>query len=171
MNERHGEYAVKGHPLTVLGEKLAAGDPAPGATLIANNWAPVDLADWVGMVRLISVVPSLDTSVCDAQTRRFNEEAAGLGEDVVVLTISTDLPPAQKRWCGAAGVGRVITLSDHKEMAFAQAYGTYVKEQRLEQRAVFVVDRDGTIQYAEYVPDMSQQPNYEASLTVARALY
>jgi len=171
MNERHGEYAVKGHPLTVLGEKLAVGDPAPGATLIANNWAPVDLADWVGMVRLISVVPSLDTSVCDAQTRRFNEEAAGLGEDVVVLTISTDLPPAQKRWCGAAGVGRVITLSDHKEMAFAQAYGTYVKEQRLEQRAVFVVDRDGTIQYAEYVPDMSQQPNYEASLTVARALY
>jgi thiol peroxidase len=171
MNERHGEYAVKGHPLTVLGEKLAVGDQAPGATLIANNWAPVDLADWVGKVRLISVVPSLDTSVCDAQTRRFNEEAAGLGEDVVVLTISTDLPPAQKRWCGAAGVERVITLSDHKEMAFAQAYGTYVKEQRLEQRAVFVVDRDGTIQYAEYVPDMSQQPNYEASLTVARALY
>lgn len=170
MVERHGEYAVKGHPLTVLGEKLAVGDPIPGATLIANNWQPVEISQWQGRVRLISVVPSLDTSVCDAQTRRFNEEAAGLGEDVVVLTISADLPPSQRRWCGAAGVERVITLSDHKEMEFAKACGAYVQEQRLAQRSVFVVDRDGIIQYAEYVPDMSQQPDYPASIKAVKSL-
>ena len=170
MVERHGEYAVKGHPLTVLGEKLSVGDSAPNATLVATNWQPVDLYNWRGNVLLISVAPSLDTSVCDAQTRRFNEEAAGLDEDVVVLTVSADLPPTQRRWCGAAGVERVITLSDHKEMAFAKAYGAYVKEQRMPQRSVFVVDREGRIQYAEYVSDMSQQPDYQQPLQVAKSL-
>lgn len=170
MVERRGEYAVKGNPLTVLGEKLQVGDPAPEATLIANNWSTVALSDWAGKIRLISVAPSLDTSVCDAQARRFIEEAAGLNDDVVLITISTDLPPAQRRWCGAAGIEQAILLSDHKDMDFAQAYGTYVKEQRLEQRSVFVIDREGVIRYAEYVPDMSQQPDYAAALAAVNTL-
>jgi len=118
----------------------------------------------------IRVVQSLDTGVCDLQTRRFKEEAAGLGEDVVVLTVSADLPFAQARWCGAAGVDRVITLSDHRDMAFGNAYGTHVKELRLEQRSVFVVDKGGIVRYVEYVPEIGQHPNYEAALATVRAL-
>jgi len=136
--------------------------------LLANDLSEVTLADSAGKVRLISVVPSLDTDICDAQTRRFNEEAVSFGDEVVVLTVSADLPFAQKRWCGAAGVDRVQTLSDHRDMNFGNAYGTHVKELRLEQRAIFVVDRDDTIRYVEYVPEIAQHPNYEAALTAVR---
>ena len=166
--ERPGAVTLQGKPQTVIGPMLKPGDKAPDFKLLANDLSEVTLADSAGKVRLISVVPSLDTGICDAQTRRFNEEAASFGDDVVVLTVSVDLPFAQKRWCGAAGVDRVQTLSDHRDMNFGNAYGTHVKELRLEQRAIFVVDRDDVIRYVEYVPEISQHPNYEAALAAVR---
>lgn len=170
MNERHGAVTFKGAPLTVLGNRLKAGNTAPDVTLLDTSLKPVALSDHAGKIRLISVVPSLDTGICDLQTRRFNEEAAALGDDVVILTISADLPFAQARWCGAAGVDRVLTLSDHRDMAFGNAYGTHVKELRLEQRAVFVVDKAGIIRYVEYVPEIAQHPDYDAALAAVRSL-
>lgn len=169
MSERTGELTFKGSPLTLLGNKLSAGDPAPEFKLTANDLSPVSLADSAGKVRLISVVPSLDTGVCDAQTRRFNEEAAGLGENVVVLTVSADLPFAQARWCGAAGVDQVQTVSDHYDMNFGDSYGVHIKELRLDTRAIFVVDGSGKITHAEYVPEMTDHPDYDSALAAAKA--
>ena len=166
--ERSGGVTFKGQPLTVIGPQLKPGDRAPDFRLLDNDLNEVTLADSAGKVRLISVVPSLDTSICDLQTRRFNQEAANFGPDMVVLTVSVDLPFAQKRWCGAAGVERVQTLSDHRDMNFGDAYGTHIKELRLEQRAVFVVDRAGIIRYAEYVPEVAQHPNYDAALAALK---
>ena len=170
MTERTGELTFKGNPQTVIGEKLSVGDKAPDFSLIANNLSTVTLADSDGKVRLISVVPSLDTGICDAQTRRFNEEISSLGDNVVGYTISADLPFAQKRWCGNAGVDNVITLSDHKDMSFGNAYGTHYKERRLERRAVFVIDEAGVVQYVEYLPEISQPPDYDAALAVLKKL-
>ncbi len=167
--ERFGAVTFKGKPQTVLGEPLQVGSKAPDFTLVANDLSLVTLQDSANKVRLISVVPSLDTGICDAQTRRFNQEAASLGENVVILTVSADLPFAQKRWCGAAGVDQVQTLSDHRDMNFGLAYGTYVKELRLEQRAIFVVDRNDQITYVEYVPEIAQHPDYEAAIAAVRA--
>lgn len=164
MTERTGELTFKGNPLTVIGEQLSVGDQAPDFSLIANNLSTTTLGDSAGKARLISVVPSLDTGICDAQTRRFNEEIANLGDNVVGYTVSADLPFAQSRWCGNAGVKNVVTLSDHKDMSFGDTYGTHVKELRLEQRAVFVVDANGVVQYAEYVPEIAQHPDYDAAL-------
>ncbi len=166
--ERTGVVTFAGNPVTLIGPQIQVGQKAPDFEVLANDRSKVHLSDFHGKVKLISVVPSLDTGVCDAQTRRFNQEAAGLGEDVVVLTISADLPFAQKRWCGAAGVDRVITLSDHYDMSFGRAYGTYMKEHRLECRAVFVVDKDDQVTYVEYVPEVTQHPNYEAALAAVR---
>jgi thiol peroxidase len=168
--ERIGGVTFKGQPLTVIGPQLRPGDRAPNFRLLDNDLNEVTLADSAGKVRLISVVPSLDTSICDLQTRRFNEEAANFGPDVVVLTVSADLPFAQKRWCGAAGVERVQTLSDHRDMNFGDTYGTHIKELRLEQRAVFIVDREGIIRYAEYVPEVARHPNYDAALAALKEL-
>ncbi|PWH20578.1 MAG: thiol peroxidase [Ardenticatenia bacterium] len=165
-----GGVTFKGQPLTVIGPQLRPGDRAPNFRLLDNDLNEVTLADSAGKVRLISVVPSLDTSICDLQTRRFNEEAANFGPDVVVLTVSADLPFAQKRWCGAAGVERVQTLSDHRDMNFGDTYGTHIKELRLEQRAVFIVDREGIIRYAEYVPEVARHPNYDAALAALKEL-
>ncbi len=167
--ERFGAVTFKGQPQTVLGKPLQVGDKAPDFTLVANDLSTVTLQDSAGKVRLISVVPSLDTGICDAQTRRFNQEAANLGENVMIFTVSADLPFAQKRWCGAAGVDQVQTLSDHRDMSFGLAYGTYVKELRLEQRAIFVVDANNRVTYVEYVPEIAQHPDYEAALTAVRA--
>lgn len=168
MIEREGDVTFKGEPLTVIGPRLKVGEPAPDFELLANDLSTVTLADSAGKARLISVVPSLDTSICDVQTRRFNEEIGKIGDPAVGLTVSADLPFAQKRWCGAAGVDRVITLSDHRDMSFGKAYGTYIKELRLEQRAVFVVDKEDTLIYVEYVPEVAQHPNYEAALEALR---
>ncbi len=170
MEPRHGVLTFKGTPLTVLGSPLRVGDRAPNVTLLGTNLEPVSIDGFAGKIRLISVVPSLDTGICDHQTRRFNEEASALGEDVVVLTVSADLPFAQARWCAASGLERVITLSDHRDMAFGDAYGTHITELRLEQRAVFVVDRDGIIRYVEYVPEIAQHPDYEAAFEAVRQL-
>lgn len=169
MNERTGELTFKGGPLTLLGNKVAVGSPAPDFKLTANDLSPVTLADSAGKVRIISVVPSLDTGVCDKQTRRFNEEAAALGDNVVILTVSADLPFAQSRWCGAAGVDKVQTLSDHYDMNFANAYGVHIKELRLDTRAIFVVDSANTVVYAEYVPEMTDFPNFDAALAAAKS--
>jgi thiol peroxidase len=167
--ERTGVVTFGGKPVTLVGPEIRVGDKAPNFEVVANDLSTVTLNDTKGKVRLISVVPSLDTGVCDAQTRRFNEEAANLGDHVVILTISADLPFAQKRWCGAAGIDRVQTLSDHRQMSFGSAYGTYMKELRLECRAVFVVDSNDTVTYVEYVPEVTQHPNYEAALAAVKA--
>ncbi|WDL97562.1 thiol peroxidase [Alicyclobacillus sp. ALC3] len=166
--ERKEAFLFGTQHCTLVGPELKAGDTAPDFELVANDLSKVTLADSNGQTRIISVVPSLDTGVCDAQTRRFNEEASGLGADVVILTVSADLPFAQKRWCGAAGVDRVQTLSDHLNMSFGDAYGTHIKEHRLESRAVFVVDRQDKVTYVEYVPQAGQHPNYEAALEAAK---
>jgi thiol peroxidase len=166
--ERPNAVTYKGVIYTVRGAMLEVGQKAPDFTLVANDLSEVTLADSADKVRLISVVPSLDTRLCDLQTRRFNEEAANFGEDVVVLTISADLPFAQRRWCGAAGVERVQTLSCHRDMAFANAYGVHVLGLRLCQRSVFVVDRQDTIRHVEYVPEISQEIDFEAALAALR---
>jgi thiol peroxidase len=158
------KVTIKGQPFTLIGKPLSVGDVAPDVELTANDWSTVKLSDYAGKTRLLNVVYSLDTSVCDAQTHKFNEEATKLGKDVVVLTISADLPFAQKRWCGASGLNNVITLSDHKTMGFADVYGTHIKERRVTGRAVFVVDREGMVRYVEYVPEISTHPNYDAAL-------
>jgi thiol peroxidase len=158
----------KGNPVTLVGEEIKVGDTAPDFTVLANDLSPVTLKDTEGKVRIISVVPSLDTGVCDAQTRKFNEEAAKL-EDVVVLTVSMDLPFAQKRWCAAAGLENVMTASDHRDASFGEAYGVLMKELRLLARSVFVIDSNNKVTYAEYVPEGTTHPQYEAALEAAKA--
>lgn len=157
----------KGNKVTLLGTEVKVGDQAPDFTVLANDLSQVNLQDSKGSVRLISVVPSLDTGVCDAQTRRFNEEAANLG-NVKVLTVSVDLPFAQKRWCGANGIESVQTLSDHRDLSFGEAYGVAIKELRLLARAVFVVDANDKVTYVEYVSEATDHPNYEAALEAAK---
>lgn len=168
--ERTGVATFKGSPITLLGPELKAGDSAPTFTVSKNLLEEATLADYAGKIKLISVVPSLDTGVCDAQTRRFNSEAAGLGDDVVILTISTDLPFAQARWCGAAGIDSVITLSDHKTASFGQAYGVLIKEFRLDMRSIFVVDKNDKLAYVEYLSEMAEHPDYEAAIAAVKAL-
>lgn len=156
-------------PMTVLGTPVAVGDKAREATLSTSFVDSFNLlGDTAGKVRLISVIPSIDTGVCDLQTRRMNEEAGKLGDNVVVLTVSVDLPMAQKRWCGAAGVENVKMISDYKEMAFGQAYGTWVKEIRAEQRSMFIIDANDVVRYVEYIPSIGQHPNYDAALAALK---
>lgn len=166
--ERHGAITFKNGPVTLLGNEVKVGDQAPDFTVLANDLSPVTLASSAGTVRLISVVPSLDTGVCDAQTRRFNEEAANLG-NVKVLTVSVDLPFAQKRWCGAAGIENVQTLSDHRDLSFGVNYGVAIKELRLLARAIFVVDSSDKVVHVEYVSEATNHPNYEAAIDAAKA--
>lgn len=155
---------MKGNPLTLAGKEPKIGEEAPDCTLLGNDLSAVELSSFQGRVRLIASVPSLDTSVCDLETRRFNQEAAKLGSDVAILTVSMDLPFAQKRWCGAAGVERVRTLSDHRDAAFGNAYGVLIKELRLLARAVFVVDRHGILRYSQVVKEITSEPDYAAAL-------
>jgi len=161
---------MKGNPLTLLGAELRVGDPAPDFTVVGNAMNPVKLSDYRGKVCIVSSVPSLDTPVCDMETRRFNTEAGKLGSEVAVLTISMDLPFAQKRWCAAAGVENLTTASDHRDAAFGTAWGVLIKELRLLARAVFVVDKEGTIRYTQLVKEIAQEPDYGPVLEVARKL-
>lgn len=170
LQERSGELTTKGKPLTVYGAQLSVGDVAPEVTLRAADQSAVALSSFVDKVRLISVVPSLDTGICDAQTRRFDEEAAAFGDEVAVITVSAEHPFNQRRWCGSAGVDSVVVLSDHYDMAFGNAYGTHIKEWRLNQRSIFVIDREGKVAYREYVPEIAQFPDYDAALAAVRAL-
>ncbi len=160
MPERTGIITMHGNPLTLLGSEIKTGDAAPDATLLDNDLNPVKISSYRGKVCVISSVPSLDTPVCDIETRRFNKEAEDLGNDVIILTVSMDLPFAQKRWCGAAGVDRVITLSDHRDASFGNAYGMLIKELRLLARAVYVLDRKGIVRYIQIVNELSKEPDY-----------
>src|SRR3974390_3437639 len=165
--ERPGATTMRGNPLTLIGPELKPGDAAPDFSVIDSSLKPVNLKDTGNSVRIISVVPSLDTPVCDAQTKRFNEEAAKL-PDVEILTVSMDLPFAQKRWCGAFGVDKVKMLSDHRDASFGSNYGTLIKDMRIESRAILVIDRNNTIRHAEYVKEVADFPNYDAALSAAK---
>ncbi|MDQ0272103.1 thiol peroxidase [Cytobacillus purgationiresistens] len=158
----------KGNPITLLGQEVKVGDQAPDFTVLANDMSEVSLSSSKGKVRLISVVPSIDTGVCDAQTRRFNEEAAKL-DNVEVLTVSVDLPFAQKRWCAAAGIENVQTVSDHRDLSFGEAYGVVMQELRLLARSVFVIDANDKVTYAQYVGEGTDHPDYEAAIEAAKA--
>lgn len=167
--ERKNVVTFKGNPVTLLGTPVNKGDKAPDFSVVANNLSPRTLADYKGKVIIISVVPSLDTGVCDLQTRRFNAEAAALGDHVKILTISCDLPFAQARWCGAAGVDGLETLSDYNDTSFGLNYGVLIKELRLLTRAIFVIDSTGTVVHTEIVPVMSDPVNFDAALEAAKA--
>ncbi|MDD5308729.1 MAG: thiol peroxidase [Deltaproteobacteria bacterium] len=170
MKERSGAVTMKGGPLTLVGAEVKVGDEAPEFTALSNAMAPVGLSSFRGKVCVIASVPSLDTPVCDLETRKFNEAAGKLGKDVVVLTVSMDLPFAQARWCGAAGVDAVQTLSDHKDASFGLQYGVLIKELRLLARAVFVVDRKGIVRHAQLVKEMGNEPDYDAALAAVKAI-
>jgi thiol peroxidase len=172
VTERPEAVTHKGSSFTAIGAKLKVGDKAPDFALATHLFSTdtVALADSNGKVRLINVVPSLNTGLCDAQTRRFNEEIGQYGTKVVGITVSVDLPIAQSSWCEGAGVENMQMLSDYREMQFGSAYGTYIKELRIEQRAVFVVDANNVIRYVEYVPAIGQHPDYEAALAALSEL-
>ncbi len=155
--------------VTVIGDDVKVGQQAPEFTSAALNWAPVNpIADSKGKVAILSAVPSLDTEVCDRETRRFNEEAAKLGDDIIIWTISTDFPFAQKRWCGAAGVDKVQVVSDVLEAEMGVKYGLLVKERRYLRRAVFVVDREGRLTYVAYMQHNGLEPNYDEVIDAAK---
>jgi thiol peroxidase len=166
--ERAGATTLMGNPMTLVGPELKAGDKAPEFTALDNGLKPVHLADTGKKTRIFSVLPSLDTPVCDAQTKRFNEEAGTLA-DVDIYTVSMDLPFAQKRFCNSFALDKVKMLSDHRDASFGEAYGTLIKELRILSRAIFVVGPDDTLKYVEYVPEVSQHPNYEAALSAAKS--
>ena len=170
MTQRTDVITFKGNPKTLVGNEVEVGQPAPGFQAVANDLSDVSLDQFSGKVVIISSVPSLDTGVCDTQTRRFSQEVGKLGGDVVVLTLSMDLPFAQKRWCGAAGVDNVVTLSDYKDQSFGSAYGLYIKELGLLTRAVIVIDRDGVVRYQQIVPEVTQEPDYDAALNAVKSL-
>jgi thiol peroxidase len=170
MEEHLNIVSAGGKPVTLLGSQITVGQRAPGFRLLDNEGNPVTLADTAGKVRLISVVPSLDTRVCDLQTRRFNAEADSLGDKVRILTVSVDLPFAQKRWCGAAGVDRLQTLSDHYDTNFGLAYGVLIKEKRLLARSIFIVDEKDIVRYFQIVTVLSEEPNYQEALDALRKL-
>jgi len=168
--ERNGLLEVGGKDVTIVGPDIEVGQPAPEFTLVDQDWQKVDvLKATEGKVRIIAPVYSLDTGTCEAETKRFNDEAAQLGDDIAIITVSADLPMAQKRWCGAAGVDQLMVLSDHYDTNFGQSYGLLIKERRMLRRAAFVVDKAGKVVYADYMPVLGEQPKYEEVLEAARA--
>ena len=170
MTDPADGVTFQGNPLTLLGESVGVGDPAPDFVALANDLSEVRLSGLRGKIRVLMTVPSLDTPVCDLQVRRFNAEAAALGDDVVILAVSMDLPFAQARWCGAAEVTNVRTLSDHRDAAVGKAFGVLVRELRLLARSVFVVDREGTIAYKQVVGELTDEPDYAAALAAVAKL-
>ena len=168
MTDAKNTIKFKGNPLTLAGSQPEAGDKAPDFEVLANDLSPFKLSENLGKVLVICSVPSLDTSVCDTEVRKFNEHAASLGDDVEVLVISMDLPFAQKRWCGSAGIKNVQTLSDHKQAQFGTTYGVLIEELRLLARAVFVVDKQGLISYKQIVDELTNEPDYEKALKAAK---
>ena len=169
--ERNDFFKVADKFVTVIGEDVNVGDPAPEFTVVAQDWKPVSpIAESKGKVIILSAVPALDTEVCDRETRRFNEEAAGLSDDIIIYTISTDPPATQKRWCGAAGIDKVKVVSDMVNVEMGEKYGLLVKERRNLRRAVFVVDRDGKISYAAYMQHNGLEPNYDEVISAAQTV-
>ena len=170
MEKRTGVVTFAGNPIALLGKEVKVGDKAPAFTLLDNGLGEKTLADYAGKVKVISVVPSLDTGVCDAQTRWFNQNVSKLGDNVVVLTVSVDLPFAQKRWCGAAGIDPVETLSDHRDLSFGENYGFILEGLRLLSRGIVVIDKDDVVRYVEYVPEVTSAVNFEAAEAATKAL-
>ena len=170
MEKRTGVVTFAGNPIALLGKEVKVGDKAPAFTLLDNGLGEKTLADYAGKVKVISVVPSLDTGVCDAQTRWFNQNVSKLGENVVVLTVSVDLQFAQKRWCGAAGIDQVETLSDHRDLSFGENYGFILEGLRLLSRGIVVIDKDDVVRYVEYVPEVTSAVNFDAAEAATKAL-
>lgn len=168
--ERNGVITFKGNPMTLVGQPVKAGDPAPDFRVVDNALQPVTLASSAGKIRLITVVPSLDTPVCDTMTRTFNQDAANLPANVAVYAISLDLPFAQKRWCGNAGIDKVQTLSDYQDRSFVLNYGLLIRELKLAARAVLVIDAGDRVSYLQIVPEVTGEPDYDAALSAVRAL-
>jgi thiol peroxidase len=168
MTERTGIVSFKGNPMTLLGPELKVGDQAPGFQVVNAELAPVSLADFAGKTKIICCVPSLDTPVCDAEARRFNQEAAKLPDSVAVLFISLDLPFAQKNWCAGAGIDRIKVLSDYQERSFGQAYGVLIKELKLLSRSIFIVDSEDKLSYVKHIPEITEEPDYAAVLAVVK---
>ena len=168
MAERSGIVTVGGNPVTLIGQEVREGDIAPDFNVIGNDMEEVRFSSYRGKICVICSIGSLDTATCDVETRRFNTEAGNLGDDVIILTISMDLPFAQKRWCGAAGIDKVVTLSDHRDAEFGNAYGVLTKESRLLARAVFVVDREGIVRYVQLVEELANEPEYDAVITAVK---
>jgi thiol peroxidase len=164
VGERTNVVKMKGNPLTLIGDEIKVGDPAPDFEVLDGNLQPVRLSSFAGKVVVVTSVPSIDTPVCDMETRRFNEEAVKLGEDVVILAVSMDLPFAQKRWCAAAGVENVQVLSDYRDASFGNSFGVLIKELRLLARTVFVIDPEGTVRYVQYVEETTSEPDYDEAL-------
>jgi thiol peroxidase len=170
MSERIGLITMRGNPLTLVGEDVKVGQMAPDFVAVGNDLSTVRFSSCLGKICIISSVISLDTPVCDTQTRKFNEEASRLDPNEAILTISMDLPFAQKRWCGAAGVDRIRTLSDHRDASFGMAFGVLIKELRLLARAVFLVDQKGFLRYQQLVAEVTREPDYNAVLTELKKL-
>ncbi|MCS7187382.1 MAG: thiol peroxidase [Armatimonadetes bacterium] len=168
--ERYGVVTFRGNPLTLLGPDLQVGEKAPDFQVVDTDLNPISLSDFAGKFVLISVTPSLDTPVCDLQGRKFNELAAGLSEDVVVLNISVDLPFAQKRWCGANNIDRIKVLSDYQDRDFGLKYGVLIKELKLLARSVWIVDKDGIIRYKQIVPEVTNEPDYDAAMAALKEI-
>ncbi len=166
--ERKGAVTMRGNPMTLVGPEIKVGQKAPAFTAVGKGLAKVSSDQFKGKVTILSAVPSLDTPVCDAETRRFNEEASKLPGDVQIVTLSMDLPFAQARWCGAAGVDKVTTLSDWQTTDFGQKYGALIKELHLLARAVFVVDKNDKVAYVQYVKEVTEHPDYEAAIAAAK---
>ncbi len=169
MKETTGKITFKGNPLTLLGEEVKVGDKAPDFTLVGADLSPVKLSDYAGKVVVLALYPSIDTGVCQLQNKRFNAEAANLG-DAVILSISCDLPFAQSRFCAAEGLDKVITASDKKDFDFGLKYGFLIKELRLLTRGTIVIDKDGVVKYSEICPEVTNEPDYEAALSVIKGL-
>ncbi len=170
MEKRSNAVTFAGNPVTVVGAELAVGQKAPDFSLTANDLSTKTLADYEGKVKVISVIPSIDTGVCDAQTRWFNQNVTALGEDVVVLTVSVDLPFAQKRWCAASGIENVVTLSDYKTVEFGKSYGFLIEELRLLSRGIVILDKENVVRYVEYVPEITTAVNFDVAVTATKEL-
>ena len=170
MPEVANRVTMKGNPVTLIGHDIQIGEGAPDCTLIANDLSEVKFSSFKGKKIVLSVVPSLDTAICDLQTKRFNKEAVKLGKDTVILTISMDLPFAQKRWCGATGSDKVRTLSDHRDAAFGNAYGVMIKGMRILSRAIFIIDAHGKVKYKQIVSEIASEPNYNDALAALAKL-
>jgi len=168
MEKNNVQVTFKNNPVTLLGTEIKTGEKAPNFEVIGAGLAPVKLSDYAGKVRILSIFPSIDTGVCATQTRRFNVEAANLG-DIVILAISNDLPFAQGRFCAAEGIDKVITLSDHRDLDFASKYGFLIKELRLLSRGTVVIDKNDVVRFVEYVSEVTNEPDYAKAIEAAKA--
>ena len=170
MNKNNVKVTFKNNPVTLLGNEINVGSNAPDFTVLANDLSPVKLSDYKGKVVVLSVFPSIDTGVCATQNRTFNKKATELSDDIVIIGISVDLPFALGRFCGAEGIDKVITTSDHKDLDFGSKYGFVIEELRLLARGTVVVDKEGVVRHVEYVSEVTNEPEYEAALNIAKSL-